>query len=445
MDKARQTALIILKEVNEEGKYANISLKEHLDRNKFDDRDASFITQLVYGTLENQAVIDQVLKEFAKMKKVNPWVENILRLGCYQILYLDRVPDSAACNESVNLSVKFGFKSLKGFVNGVLRNISRKKDDLDILKVAPIDAKSLSTLYGFPLWLVEMWIDEYGLEAAKGIVETSTEPDWITIRINKRRTSREEVIQKLREQGAQVEDGRYFNNALRVRGIGEIQSNPLYKQGLFTVQGESSMLVCQTMDPKPGEQILDACSAPGGKSIYMAELMGMEGEIFAFDIHDHRVELINRNKERMSASIIKVGIQDATIFNPEIEQNMDRVLIDAPCSGWGVLHKKPDIRLRIKKEVIDSLSQLQWSILKTCSRYLKTGGTLVYSTCTINPQENNQMVERFLREYPEFTLEDLSEELPNELKGSVLEGGMVQLLPSRDGIDGFFIARLRRT
>ncbi|MFY9177554.1 MAG: 16S rRNA (cytosine(967)-C(5))-methyltransferase RsmB [Caldicoprobacterales bacterium] len=444
MDKARRIALIVLKEVNEDQKYANISLKEHINRAKLDERDAAFATQLVYGTLENQGVIDRVLRQFAKMSRVNPWVKNILRMGCYQILYLDRVPDSAACNESVKLCQMFGFAPLKGFINGVLRNISRKKDSLRILKETPTDLKSLSSLYGFPLWLVEMWAKEYGIEATRKIVKSSVGSSWTTIRINRRKTSRDEIIERLKKQGAEVKKGLYFDNALRVKGIGNIQSNPLYQQGLFTVQSESSMLACHILNPKPGEYILDACSAPGGKAIYLAELMNMEGKIYAFDNHDHRVGLINKNRERMNAAIVHSRVQDGTKFNPEFEENMDRVLLDVPCSGWGVIHKKPDIKLRISKEDLSSLCQLQWDILENSSRYLKYGGMLVYSTCTINPYENNKLVERFIKEHPEFVLEGFDKELPDGLKSFVIQDGMIQLLPNKEGLDGFFIARLRR-
>ncbi len=444
MDKARRIALIVLKEVNEDKKYANISLKEHINRAALDERDAAFVTQLVYGTLENQSIIDQVLRKFAKMKKVNPWIENILRMGCYQILYLDRVPDSAACNESVKLCQSFGFASLKGFVNGVLRNISRKKKTLDILKKTLVDAKSLASLYGFPLWLIEMWSKEYGIEATRKIIKNSVGPSWTTIRVNGGKIKREEVAKRLIEQGVEVKKGLYFDNALRVRGIGDIQSNPLYQQGLFTVQGESSMLACHILNPNSGEHILDACSAPGGKAIYLAELMNMEGKVYAFDNHDHRVELINKNIERMEAFIIHTRLQDATIFNPEFEENIDRVLLDVPCSGWGVMHKKPDIKLRITKEDLNSLYKLQWDILTTCSRYVKYGGVLVYSTCTINPYENNKMVERFLKEYPEFELDEFNKELPDDLKDFIIKDGMIQLMPCKEGLDGFFIAKLRR-
>ncbi|HZJ57750.1 MAG TPA: 16S rRNA (cytosine(967)-C(5))-methyltransferase RsmB [Clostridia bacterium] len=445
MDRVRKTALIILKDVNEEGKYANISLKENLNRISFQDRDASFVTRLVYGTLENQAFIDNVLRKFAKMRGVNPWVENILRLGCYQILFLDRVPDSAACNESVKLCVGFGFGSLKGFVNGVLRNISRHKKELMASEPIPTDTKSLASLYGFPLWLVDLWAGEYGVDVARAIMESTIGANYITLRINKARISRDGLINELKQQGIKAAESPYFNNALRVEGIGNIQANPLYKKGMFTVQGESSMLVSQILTPKPGECILDACSAPGGKAIYIAELMGMTGKVYARDIHEHRVGLIDKSIERMGITNIETGVQDAGEFNPKMEQSMDRVLIDAPCSGWGVLHKKPDIRLRIEERDMESLYRLQREILSTCRRYVKPGGTLVYSTCTINPWENHKAIEGFVEKYPEFVLEDFNRELPMGLKDATIGEGMIQLFPHRHGVDGFFIAKMRRS
>ncbi|HHZ12932.1 MAG: 16S rRNA (cytosine(967)-C(5))-methyltransferase RsmB [Caldicoprobacterales bacterium] len=445
MDKVRKTALIILKQVNEDRKYANISLKENLDKFRFQERDASFITQLVYGTLENQAFIDNVLRRYAKMKGVNPWVENILRLGCYQILYLDRVPDSAACNESVKLCTGFGFNALKGFVNGVLRNISRNKEELKASKQSPVDTGSLSSLFGIPLWLVELWVEEYGIQSVRDIVKSTMDTNFTTIRVNGVKMTRDELVDALEQQGIDSTKSPYFDNALRVNGIGNIQLNPLYKKGMFTVQGESSILVCKILAPKPGERILDACSAPGGKAIYIAELMNMSGKVYAHDIHDHRVELINKNVERMGMKNIETRVQDATIFNPKMEDSMDRVLIDAPCSGWGVLHKKPDIRLRIEKKSMESLYRLQWDILDNCRRYVKPGGILVYSTCTINPWENHKVIEKFIRKYPEFVMEDLSRELPQNLRDALMGEGMIQLFPGRHGVDGFFIAKMRRT
>ncbi|HZJ82899.1 MAG TPA: 16S rRNA (cytosine(967)-C(5))-methyltransferase RsmB, partial [Clostridia bacterium] len=351
---------------------------------------------------------------------------------------------SAACNEAVKLCIGLGLKPLKGFVNGVLRNISRNKKDLNISKPLAKDAKSLSNLYGFPLWLVELWIEEYGVEIARIIIEYLPPIHWVNIRINKGKTNRQEILRILEDGNIQIEDGLFFENALRVRGLGNVQDSPLHQQGLYTVQGESSMLVCRILDPRPHERILDTCSAPGGKGIYIAELMNMKGKIYAWDIHGHRVELIEKDALRMGATIVESEVQDATVLRPELEGSMDRVLIDAPCSGWGVLHKKPDIKLRIKEENMASLYELQRKILGNSSSYVKPGGVLVYSTCTINPWENNKMVEAFLEDHPEFTLEDFTDYLPFGLKDLVKKKGMIQLIPGRDGIDGFFVAKLRR-
>jgi len=432
MDKAREIALTVLKEVNVDGKYANISLKEHLDRARIEDRDVRLVTQLVYGTLENQAAIDDIIRKFAKMKRANPWVENILRMGCYQILFLDKIPDSAACNEAVELCKKYASAFLAGFVNGVLRNIVRNKENLSISKTKL-----------FPSWLIEKWRKAYGSSMVNQMTDISHMDKGITIRINTS-VSKAVVIEQLRNMGIEVEEGLYFDEALRIGASGNIADNPLYKKGLFTVQGESSMLVTHILNPQKGEVILDACSAPGGKAIHIAELMKGQGKVYAWDVHPHRVELIERNCKRMGTAIIHVQQQDARLFRSEFEKSFDRVLIDAPCSGLGVVYHKPDIKLKITPEKLDALSALQWDIISICCRYVKPGGTLVYSTCTINPDENEKIIQRFLRDFPDFVIDDFTNEIPDLLKQAILEPGMIQLIPGRDKVDGFFIARMRR-
>lgn len=433
MSKAREVALKVLKEVNADGKYVNISLKQHLDRSKLDDRDVRLATQLVYGTLEKQMIIDNTLKQFTKLKRPNPWVENILRMGCYQILYLDKIPDSAACNEAVGLCKKYVSKSLAGFVNGVLRNIVRNKDRLNV--------QNIST---FPSWIIEKWKSDYGADLAEQMTDISSLDRSITIRVNRAAISKEDLANKLQSMGIEVKDGLYLEEALRVQITDNIGENPLYKKGFFTVQGESSMLVAHIVNPKADELILDACSAPGGKAIHMAELMGNRGKIYAWDVHPHRIELIKRNCQRMGVNIINAEKQDARFFRPDMEKYFDRVLIDAPCSGLGVAHHKPDISLKITTEKLSSLSALQWDIISTCSRYVKPGGILVYSTCTINYDENEKIINRFLNEFPDFVLDDFSDEVPDYFKKRIEEAGMIRLTPGRDGLDGFFIARMRR-
>jgi len=444
VDKARETALFILKEVNHDKKYANISLKEHLRRAKLEGKDSAFVTQLVYGTLEKQIALDWVIGKFASIKRANPWLENILRMGCYQILYMDRVPDSAACNESVKLAKKYGPKALAGFVNGVLRNIARNREGIHFPAEDEDPIRHLSLTYSFPLWLVEKWVKDFGLEKAKMMLLPASGEGFVTIRVNALKTDKQKLTELLSQQGIHVHPGLYMEEALRLENAADIENNPYYNRGFFTVQGESSMLVTHILSPRKGERILDACSAPGGKAVHIAEKMQMEGEVHAWDIHSHRVDLIAWNATRMGAEIVKPRKQDAQVFYRDFDSKMDRVLIDAPCSGWGVIHKKPDIKLRLDQGQLKDLLKIQWNILTSCSRYVKPGGYLVYSTCTMNQDENQNMIERFLRAHPDFQMDDFTKELPEKLVHQVTRPGMLQLLPSRDGIDGFFISRLRR-
>ncbi len=445
-DVARETALRVLKEVNHDGKYSNISLKHHLRKANLSDRDAAFVAQLVYGTLERQITIDWVLNKFCNLKRANPWAMNILRMGCYQIMYMDRVPDFAVCDESVKLCKKYCNKALAGFVNGVLRNIVRNKDGISFPTKEDDPVLNLSLTYSYPMWLVKKWTDDYGIELAEAMVMPPVgDGDYVTIRVNTNRITKDELKERLMQQGIECADGLYIKDeALRLRNAGDIENNPLYAQGLFTVQGESSVLVVRVLDPQKGQLVIDACSAPGGKATHMAELMGNQGRILAWDVHPQRVELISFNAARLGAAIVEPRQQDAREFQPTLEGQADRVLIDAPCSGWGVIHKKPDIKNNIKREDLDELYDLQRHILSTCSRYVKPGGILVYSTCTMNVDENQRVIEKFLERNPYFILDDFTYLLPEGLKDSVIRPGMIQLIPSRDGIDGFFIARLKR-
>jgi 16S rRNA (cytosine967-C5)-methyltransferase len=441
--RTRFLALNILREVNQDSRYANISLKENLRGESLSDRDAAFVTQLVYGTLEKQITIDYFLKKFAAFKRVNPWIINILRLGAYQILYLDRVPDSAACNEAVKLCKLHGLFALQGFVNGILRNVARNKDKLVLPDENLSLPENLSLQYGFPKWLVDKWIKDYGPVTAEDIMKPADMDDAVSVRVNTMKISHEELKEKLAQSGLSVLDGYHMKEALRIANAGDIEANPFFQQGYFTVQGESSMLDAHIVDPQPGETILDACSSPGGKAIHMAELMKGQGRIIAWDVHEHRVDLIERNRARMDARIVEPSVNDASADQPDLADRFDRVLIDAPCSGLGIIHKKPDIKLNIKPEGLTELLGLQEKILTACSSYVKPGGILVYSTCTINPRENEKMVQKLLANRQDFILEDPSPYTPDTLKPAIKDR-MIQLIPSRDRTDGFFIARLRR-
>jgi len=445
-DVAREIALRVLKEVNHDGKYANISLKHHLRKAGLSDRDAAFVAQLVYGTLERQITIDWILNKFCNLKRANSWTVNILRMGCYQIMYMDRVPDFAVCDESVKLCKKYCNKALAGFVNGVLRNIVRHKSGISFPSKEDDPVLSLSLAYSYPAWLIKKWIDDYGIEMAEAMaMPAAGDGEYITIRVNTSRITKDELKERLMQQGIECADGLYIKDeALRLRYAGDIENNPLYREGLFTVQGESSMLVVRALSPQKDELVIDACSAPGGKATHMAQLMQNQGRVLAWDVHLQRVELIKRNAARLGAAIVEPQQQDAREFRANLEGRADRVLIDAPCSGWGVIYKKPDIKNSIRREDLDGLYELQKQIILTCSRYVKPGGILVYSTCTMNVDENQRVIEKFLERHPHFILDDFTYLLSEGLRASVVKPGMVQLIPSRDGIDGFFITRLKR-
>ena len=441
----RSLALTILEEVRRDDRYANISLKEHLRSNNLDERDTAFVSRLVYGTLEKQITIDCLLEKLAKMNRVKPLVRNILRLGAYQILYMDRVPDSAACNEAVNLCKRHGYFPLKGFVNGTLRNLSRRKQDLLVVDPQMSKAEQLSFQYSFPLWLTEKWVSDYGQEKAEAIMKPMEDNDGVSLRVNAGKTTPANLKAELAKAGAEPRNGTHMSEAIRLTGMGDPERNPRYQQGHFTVQGESSMLTSHVVDPQPGEVILDACSSPGGKATHMSELMGGVGRVLAWELHPHRLELVKQNQKRMDAKILEPMQMDASVFDPRWEGVFDRVLIDAPCSGLGILHKKPDIMHKVNPKDLKELPLLQMKLLAACSAYVKPGGVLVYSTCTINPGENQQVIQAFLTGHQEFTLEDPSHWLPSTVRDALEEDGTIQLIPSLHRTDGFFIARMRRS
>lgn len=444
MDNARFLALKLLRDINTKGKFSNLAINEALNSSNLSNLDKSFVTRLVYGTLEKQNLIDRIIEDFTDTRKANPWIKNILRMGTYQIVFLDKIPDSAAINESVNLVRRLKLGSLRAYVNGVLRNISRNKDDISLLQALPEKSEEFEELYDIPRWLAKLWIENYGLKNSQSIVESISRSPFISIRINTKRAEKKNIIHFFESMDIDFEEGIFQNNLLRVKGFKNIGASKLYKDGLITVQGESSMLVCHILDPKPNESVLDACSAPGGKALYISEIMDNKGNILAADVYPHRINLIKLNKKRMGMTSIKEILMDGSIYEEKFEATMDKILIDAPCSGLGVIHKKPDIVRRIDKNKMDVLYELQRKILNNNSRYLKKDGILVYSTCTINPYENEKQIERFLKDNPNFILMGFEEFLPNKLRFVSKDEGMIQIIPDELGLDGFFIAKLMK-
>jgi len=446
VDKVRETALKILYDINEKGAYSNISLNKYLNGQEFESIDRAFITDIVYGTLKWQYTIDYLIEKFSsvKIKKISPWIFNILRMGIYQLIYTDKIPFFAACNESVKLAAKYGHAASSKYVNAVLRNIARNKENLPYPDRNNDTAHYLSVKYSHPVWMVKDWLDCFGEEFTEGLLKANNEVAPFTVRVNDLKISKKELVDILTKDGFEVENGKYLDEALIIRNPSAVQKMDAFAKGYFQVQDESSMLVAKVLDPKPGETILDVCSAPGGKSTHIAQIMKNRGTVISRDIHEHKIKLIEQAKERLGLEIIKTEVFDAAVLDGKLIEKIDRVLVDAPCTGFGIIRRKPDIKWSKNSEDKAEIVSLQHKILSTASKYVKDGGVLVYSTCTLEPEENEKAVERFIEENKDFYLEDITEFLPDALRKESAGKGYIQLYPNIDGIDGFFIARMRK-
>lgn len=446
VDKARATALKTLYEIFENGAYSNIALGKQLEAGELSELDRAFSTELVYGTIKWKLTIDWIIKQFSSVKpgKISPWIMNILRLGIYQLLYMDRIPVSAACNESVTLAKRYGHSGSSGFVNAVLRNISRSKEKISYPDEKKEPVKYLSVKYSYPEWMVEKFLTIYGADFTESLLSAGNAVPEVTVRVNTLRTSREDLIEELKKDGVEARIGKYVQEAVVLVNPSSLQRLSAFKKGLFQVQDESSMLAGRILDPKPGDLVIDVCSAPGGKATHMAQLMENKGVVLARDIHEHKIKLIDEAAQRLGLNIIKTEILDASKKDDINYMKADRVLLDAPCSGLGIIRKKPDIKWTRTAAETSQLPGLQDTLIEAAATNVKPGGVLVYSTCTILPEENQRVVEKFLKNNIEFELDDIAGLVPGELQDNIEKKGMLNLFPSRDGIDGFFMARMIR-
>ena len=429
MDLNRKTAYEVLLDMETNQSYSNLALNNFIEKNK--PENPAFVRELVYGVLENRILLDYYLAQLVAsgLKKVKKQDLTILRMGVYQILAMDSVPDYAAINESVVLARKF-CRGRDKFINGVLRNFQRRQAELEAsLPDRSFDpAKYLSVRYSAASWLVDLWLAAYGLDKTEGLLAASNGRPLLCLRTNLLKGTREELMQRLVDAGYQVEAGTLSDRSILVTGKGTgILEHDLFREGWFSVQDEASTLTADTVNPKPGNLVVDVCAAPGGKTMAMAELMGTEGEIYAFDIYEHKLKLIQDQAARLGTGIVKTRCQDGRIALKELEGQADCVLADVPCSGLGVIRRKPEIKTKDHAEMdFAELVQRQKEILESASTYVKPGGTLVYSTCTVNPEENEEQVRMFCERHPEFKLES-----------------MKQLMPDRE-TDGFFISKMSR-
>lgn len=439
----RELVLAILLEVLEEGKYSHIVLNDVLSKYQYlDKKERAFITRVTEGTLEHMMELDYILNQFSKVKvkKMKPVIRNILRSAVYQLKYMDTVPDSAACNEAVKLAVKKGFGSLRGFVNGVLRNVAR---NLDQIQYPENPADYLSVRYSMPMWILKLWLKSYDFETVETMLMQFQKESPLTVRCRNPECV-EELKQQLQQEGVRVEEHPYLPYALCISGFDYLGGLSSFREGTFSVQDISSMLVCEIAAPKEGAEVIDVCAAPGGKALHMAELLKGSGHVEARDLTPYKVSLIQENIVRTGLANIAAVCKDATQYDAESKEKADIVIADIPCSGLGVLGKKTDLKYKATEEGCHELAQLQRDILKVVQQYVKPGGMLIYSTCTINPAENQDNVHWFLKEHPQFEGMDMRDRLCRELQQEVREDGSLQLLPGIHKSDGFFIACMRK-
>ncbi|MDF9408158.1 16S rRNA (cytosine(967)-C(5))-methyltransferase RsmB [Pelotomaculum isophthalicicum JI] len=444
---ARELALQVLRAVEEDGAYANLALNQVLERYRPGKLDRAFATELTYGTLRTRNTLDWVLAQFIKkpLKSQTVILRNILRLGVYQLIFMSRVPPSAACNEGAEMARRHGHAGSVKFVNGVLRNVSRQIKEIKFPEMADDPVAHISLRYSHPAWLVEGWLARFGQEETISLCRANNEPAPNTVRTNNLKLTRAELANRLREDGLTVRETAYAPEGLNIEDFFSLNSLTAFKEGLFQIQDESSMLAGRALMPRPGARVLDACGAPGGKTTHLAELMENRGEILAVDIHPHKLALIEENCRRLGINIVKSLAMDAGRLPEQLREWADFILVDAPCTGLGVLRRRPDARWRKEPGQLPGIVRLQSGILKSAARCLKKNGVLVYSTCTITREENFGQIEDFLACQPDFIPEDLRPYLPVSLdEQGTMHSGYLEILPHRHGMDGFFISRMRK-
>lgn len=439
----REIALDMLIEICEKNQFSHLVIRKNLAKyTSIEKTSRSFITRLTEGTIENLIKIDYILNLYSKTKvhKMKPLIRNLLRLSVYQILYMDNVPDRAACNEAVNLAVKRGFVNLKGYVNGVLRTVARNAGSIPF----PVNGtEALSVKYSMPEWIVDLWTKQYGEEKTMQILEGFSAQNSLSVRCNLSLADKEEILAMLENQKIKVTENPYLKDALFLEEYDYPEKIEAFSQGLIQIQDISSILAGYAADVQPQDKVLDLCAAPGGKSLHAADRLHGTGCVISRDISEYKINLIRENIERSGFKNINTEVRDAAIFDEESVSSADVVIADLPCSGLGVLAKKSDLRYKIKKESISSLVELQQKILKNAAFYVKPGKILVYSTCTVNKEENEENVKWFLDNFP-FSLESLDGLIPEDFLKDNHSRGMLQLFPGEFGNDGFFIARFRR-
>lgn len=446
MENPRELALDVLIKVDKKEALSHRTIGDVLEKYQLSPkRDRAFFTRLTEGTLERQITIDYVIGQFSKTKlqKCRPLIRALLRMGTYQILYMDQVPDAAACNEAVKLAKKRGFARLSGFVNGVLRSISRQKDQILWPEREKDEILYLSVKYSLPQWLLQFFSETYDKEIVERMAASFLEEQKTSLYCMSRDGGKDALKKELEAEGICVEDGLLCKDALRVSGYDSLYRLKAFREGRCFVQDESSMLAASIAGVKEGQLVLDLCSAPGGKALHMADQMHGTGMVIARDLTEDKTDFIEENIERTGLENIRAEVFDAREPDEEMIGKADVVLADLPCSGLGIMGRKNDIKYNVSLDGMKDLAKLQREILENAISYVKPGGVLVYSTCTINPAENQENYQ-WIRENSELEPEDLRPYLPESLQIDTAEEGYIQLLPGVHPCDGFFVGKLRR-
>lgn len=435
---SREIALDILMEILERGSYSHVVLRQALEKNQYlEKQERAFITRVVEGTLEYRLTIDAILDVCSKVKvkKMKPLIRTILRMSVYQIMWMDRIPDSAVCNEAVKLAVKRRFQGLKGFVNGVLRTVARQKTEFSF--------EDWTLRYSMPQWLIDRWLDQYPADTVERMLQSFLEDSPTTVRCNFDKAGKAAILESLRGQGAVVEESPFSEHALLLKSYDYLESLEAFRNGWIQVQDLSSGFVGDIADPKMGDTVLDVCGAPGGKSLHLADKLKGTGLVVVRDLTEGKIRMVEDNIARAGFTNMRAEIWDAQVFDESWENRADIVIADLPCSGLGIIGKKPEIKYQASEEKILSLADLQREILSVASRYVKPGGRLIYSTCTIDRRENEEQVKWFLSGFP-FHPVNLEGKLGEAIREESMKNGYLQLLPGKYPCDGFFIAAFQK-
>ncbi|MFW3590518.1 16S rRNA (cytosine(967)-C(5))-methyltransferase RsmB [Staphylococcus caprae] len=431
MNTVRGYAFDTIQQVLNDGAYSNLKINEVLSSNEISTVDRNLYTELVYGTIKRKYTLDYILKPFVKTK-IKGWMRQLLWMSIYQYVYLDKVPDHAIINEAVDIAKHRGGFHNGNVVNGILRSIMR--NELPQFDEIKDDKKRIAIEYSIPKWIVDHWVTHHGIETTEAIAQSFLEPVKTTVRVNISRGSVDSIVAELEKEGFKVEKDEILPFCLHITGQPIINSRA-FKDGYVSIQDKSSMMVAHIMNLDRNDVVLDACSAPGGKACHMAEILSPEGHVDATDIHTHKIDLINFNIKKLKLDNISAFQHDAT---EPYTRTYDKILVDAPCSGLGVLRHKPEIKYTQSKESIQSLVELQLQILENIKRNIKPGGTIVYSTCTIEQMENENVIYTFLKQNEEFEFEPFQHPVTGK------EVNTLQILPQDFDSDGFFITQIRR-